>query len=98
MLEDKGILHRCYTQNIDCLETQAGMSPAKLVEAHGSFATATCLRCKTRSSVDDIRAHIEEQEVVRCQRPGCKGKSDALVKPDIVCASVACCTRLGDTR
>lgn len=46
LLEDKLLLHRCYTQNIDTLERAAGVSDGKIVEAHGSFATASCSRCK----------------------------------------------------
>ena len=45
-----GLLLRCYTQNIDGLELVAGISPSKLVEAHGSFSTASCIKCK--ASVD----------------------------------------------
>ena len=37
LLQNKGILKRCYSQNIDTLERQAGVSGELLVEAHGSF-------------------------------------------------------------
>lgn len=47
LLEVKGLLLRCYTQNIDTLERQAGVSPEKLVEAHGSFGSAHCTGCDT---------------------------------------------------
>ena len=46
MLQDEGILLRCYTQNIDGLEGLAGVSPDKLVEAHGSFSKSRCVFCK----------------------------------------------------
>lgn len=59
------------------------MSEDKLVQAHGSFATATCLRCKKRYSAEDIRPEIEKSAVVRCQEASCKGQKNALVKPDI---------------
>ena len=39
------MLLRVYTQNIDTLERRAGLPPETIVEAHGSFATATCLEC-----------------------------------------------------
>ncbi|XP_069079311.1 NAD-dependent protein deacetylase sirtuin-3, mitochondrial isoform X3 [Pleurodeles waltl] len=44
-LHDRGQLLRLYTQNIDGLERVAGIPPSKLVEAHGTFATATCTVC-----------------------------------------------------
>ena len=31
-----------YVQNIDSLEKQAGLSEEKLIQAHGSFTTASC--------------------------------------------------------
>ena len=36
-------LHRCFSQNIDSLETQAGLPPDKLVAAHGNFDSARCI-------------------------------------------------------
>uniref|UniRef100_A0A3B4XK32 Si:dkey-103i16.6 n=1 Tax=Seriola lalandi dorsalis TaxID=1841481 RepID=A0A3B4XK32_SERLL len=42
MLHHKGLLLRMYTQNIDGLEKLCGIPDDKLVEAHGSFATASC--------------------------------------------------------
>jgi len=42
MLHEKGMLLRCYTQNIDNLQDYAGLPRDKVVEAHGSFATASC--------------------------------------------------------
>ncbi|XP_069713267.1 NAD-dependent protein deacetylase sirtuin-3, mitochondrial isoform X3 [Phaenicophaeus curvirostris] len=46
LLHEKGQLLRLYTQNIDGLERVAGIPPDKLVEAHGTFATATCTVCR----------------------------------------------------
>jgi NAD-dependent SIR2 family protein deacetylase len=46
LLEDQGRLLRHYTQNIDTLERKAGIAGDKLVEAHGSFASAHCVGCK----------------------------------------------------
>ena len=43
LLMDKGLLLRCYTQNIDTLERIAGIKEELLVEAHGSFASAQCV-------------------------------------------------------
>lgn len=40
LLSDKGILQRCYTQNIDSLEHAAGIPFDLLVAAHGNFDAA----------------------------------------------------------
>ncbi|XP_049637136.1 NAD-dependent protein deacetylase sirtuin-3, mitochondrial isoform X3 [Suncus etruscus] len=54
LLHDKGLLLRLYTQNIDGLERVAGIPPAKLVEAHGTFATATCTVCHNQFPSQDF--------------------------------------------
>ncbi|MEQ2258216.1 NAD-dependent protein deacetylase sirtuin-2, partial [Xenotaenia resolanae] len=43
MLKDKGLLRRCYTQNIDTLERVAGLEGEDLIEAHGTFHTSHCV-------------------------------------------------------
>uniref|UniRef100_A0A7S2WA06 Deacetylase sirtuin-type domain-containing protein n=1 Tax=Mucochytrium quahogii TaxID=96639 RepID=A0A7S2WA06_9STRA len=81
MLNDKGYLSRCFTQNIDTLERAAGVSNEKLVEAHGSFATASCIKCKQAYDQDECKKNILKGQVpIRCCKAGCGG----LVKPDIV--------------
>ncbi|XP_070813447.1 NAD-dependent protein deacetylase sirtuin-3, mitochondrial isoform X3 [Pituophis catenifer annectens] len=55
LLFDKGLLLRLYTQNIDGLERVAGIPPDKLVEAHGTFASATCTVCRRTYSGEDFR-------------------------------------------
>ncbi|XP_063800747.1 NAD-dependent protein deacetylase sirtuin-3-like isoform X2 [Pseudophryne corroboree] len=45
LLNDKRVLLRVYTQNIDGLERVAGIPVEKLVEAHGSFSSSTCTMC-----------------------------------------------------
>lgn len=37
LLHDKGLLLRCFTQNIDSLENQAGLPKEDIVAAHGNF-------------------------------------------------------------
>ncbi|XP_034501793.1 NAD-dependent protein deacetylase sirtuin-3, mitochondrial isoform X5 [Ailuropoda melanoleuca] len=54
LLHDKGLLLRLYTQNIDGLERVSGIPASKLVEAHGSFASATCTVCQRPSPGKDI--------------------------------------------
>jgi hypothetical protein len=38
LLYEKGLLLKLFTQNIDCLEREAGVPEEYIVEAHGSFA------------------------------------------------------------
>ncbi|KAI9751883.1 MAG: Sir2 histone deacetylase Hst2 [Candelina submexicana] len=80
LLYDKGLLMKLFTQNIDCLEREAGVPGNKIVEAHGSFAKQSCIDCKTPFPDDLMRKLIAEKEVPECQVPECGG----LVKPNIV--------------
>jgi NAD-dependent deacetylase sirtuin 2 len=80
LLHQKGLLSRCYTQNIDSLERLAGMPDEMLVEAHGTFAMAHCLDCKKSYSFEEIQEELKTGVVLRCRQPDCKG----LIKPDLV--------------
>lgn len=80
LLYDKGMLLKLFTQNIDCLEREAGVPGEMIVEAHGSFATQRCIECKTEFPDTMMRKAVEAKEVPRCLRNTCNG----LVKPDIV--------------
>ncbi|XP_033735571.1 NAD-dependent protein deacetylase sirtuin-2-like isoform X2 [Pecten maximus] len=93
MLADKGLLLRHYTQNIDTLESQAGLDPEKLVEAHGSFRTAHCLICEKEYSKDFIEEKVFAGEVPKCDVPGCE---DNIVKPDIVFFGESLPSRFGE--
>ncbi|WVN89287.1 uncharacterized protein L203_104508 [Cryptococcus depauperatus CBS 7841] len=64
MLEDRGVLLRNYTQNIDTLESLAGVT--KTLQCHGSFKTASCLRCKHRVLGQTIEPFIMSQQVPYC--------------------------------
>jgi len=84
LLQEKGLLLRHYTQNIDTLEREAGISDEKLVEAHGAFHTGHCIDCRKEYSQAWIKERIlvdkDEAEIPRCTRANCGG----VVKPDIV--------------
>ncbi len=58
-LERHGKLLRNYTQNIDTLEQVVGIE--KVVQCHGSFATASCMKCKHRVSAHYIKHDIFNQ-------------------------------------
>ena len=44
-LERRGKLHALITQNIDELHQQAGNSPAKVLEVHGTMRKVVCMSC-----------------------------------------------------
>jgi NAD+-dependent protein deacetylase sirtuin 2 len=78
-LDDMGALLRCYTQNIDTLEREAGVPAARLVEAHGSFADARCVACGAAYASEYVREHVFADAIPKCQVDGCAGN----VKPNI---------------
>jgi NAD+-dependent protein deacetylase SIR2 len=78
LLQDHGRLLRCCTQNIDGLEEAAGISPRLLVEAHGSFAAASCIDCHTPYDITRNREEAMAGLVSHC--PHCGG----IVKPNVV--------------
>lgn len=87
LLEKQNRLLRNYTQNIDTLEQQAGIE--RVIQCHGSFATATCLRCSRRAPSTEIEKDIMEQNIPLCTK--CTENADDLetppkpiMKPDIV--------------
>ncbi|KAJ7442252.1 DHS-like NAD/FAD-binding domain-containing protein, partial [Mycena latifolia] len=61
LVEDK---NQCYTQNVDTLEHSAGVR--RLVQCHGSFATASCLLCRRQVPGSEIEADILAQKVPLC--------------------------------
>lgn len=46
LLQDKDMLLRVYTQNIDSLESQAGVHSDKLIAAHGNFDSMSLPRTR----------------------------------------------------
>ncbi|RKO91904.1 DHS-like NAD/FAD-binding domain-containing protein, partial [Blyttiomyces helicus] len=59
LLEQKGKLLRNYTQNIDTLEQTAGIE--RIIQCHGSFATATCIECGYHVPGKEIEKDIMDQ-------------------------------------
>lgn len=89
LLHEKGKLLRVFTQNIDTLERLAGLPEDKIVEAHGSFASSRCIRCKKSVAESWMKEKCMKGEVAYCPRKDCQkrthGGKGGLVKPDIVC-------------
>lgn len=64
-LEIKGKLLRNYTQNIDSLETVAGVEA--VFACHGSFATASCMDCGKKVPGSMIKDDAINGRIPRCQ-------------------------------
>jgi len=78
LLHKKGVLLRCFSQNIDTLERVAGLPADKIIEAHGNFAESHCIDCRQSVPNDEVKKAIFNSEILKCVK--CNG----LVKPDIV--------------
>lgn len=80
LLDQKNKLLRNYTQNIDNLEENVKINPDRIVQCHGSFATATCMTCKFKVPLSFIRKDIVNKVVSYC--PKCIKKRKNLEKND----------------
>jgi len=67
LLQDKGKLLTNYSQNIDNIEAAAGVRSEKLIQCHGSFATATCQKCRAQVPGEDIFDDIKNSRIPQCQ-------------------------------
>lgn len=61
-LERAGNLHLLVTQNVDGLHLAAGISPARLVEIHGSMREVVCLDCGERAPMERALARVRAGE------------------------------------
>ncbi|KAI9874872.1 MAG: NAD-dependent histone deacetylase sir2, partial [Pleopsidium flavum] len=68
LLQEKGRLLTNFTQNIDNLECHAGIVSEKLIQCHGSFATASCVECKYKVKGEEIYKDLKAGRVARCER------------------------------
>ena len=66
LLQDKGKLLRNYTQNIDNIESFVGIDDDKVIQCHGSFATATCVTCNYCIKGTDIYSYIRSNTIPLC--------------------------------
>lgn len=92
LLESHGKLLRNYSQNIDDLEHMVGIQ--RVIQCHGSFATASCLTCHRTVPGKDIEDEILSQRKPYCSI--CRDPSSeldigilsdenyGLMKPDII--------------
>ncbi|KAG4440904.1 hypothetical protein IFR05_003594 [Cadophora sp. M221] len=68
LLQQKGKLLTNYSQNIDNIESVAGILPEKLIQCHGSFATATCQVCGYQVDGHLIFPDIRAGRIPHCDR------------------------------
>lgn len=72
LLQDKNKLLTNYTQNIDNVESNAGIHREKLIQCHGSWATATCRKCKHKVDGHEIFEDIRNHTIAECGK--CKSE------------------------
>ena len=58
LLNDKGILFKNLTQNIDNLEEKTGIDMNKVVHAHGANRGAHCAVCKEDQDVEKFKEAV----------------------------------------
>ena len=78
LLHDQEKLVRLYTQNIDGLDLLTGLPEDKIVFAHGSFSSASCIQCQKSYEISKFKAKILVDQVPICE------SCDGFVKPNIV--------------
>lgn len=78
-LEKLGKLDCVITQNIDNLHQEAGSSPDKVIELHGTAISVSCVSCRQKYSRDEIQTWL--QRGVRV--PKC-GSCSGILKTDTV--------------
>lgn len=80
LLEKKGVLRFVFTQNIDGLELDAGVSRERVLNVHGDWSDQHCIKCRSSYPADRMRKAILMGEVPICVQANCGG----IVRPDIV--------------
>ena len=61
-LERRGKLHALVTQNIDGLHQQAGNSPGKVIEVHGTMREVMCMSCGWRGPMQPVLERVRAGE------------------------------------
>jgi NAD-dependent deacetylase len=61
-LERKGRLDTLVTQNIDGLHQQAGSSPERVIEIHGTVREVVCMACDERAPMERALARVRAGE------------------------------------
>jgi len=95
-LERRGKLDTLITQNVDGLHQQAGSSPERIVEIHGTMREVNCLSCGERAPMERVLTRLRAgEEDPACRTCGGILKSatisfgQALVQKDLIRADHA---------
>lgn len=81
-LEATGRLDTLITQNVDGLHLEAGTSPEKLVEIHGTSRSSVCLRCGDRRPIDEVLDRVERgDELPTCEATVAGVTCGGILKP-----------------
>jgi NAD-dependent SIR2 family protein deacetylase len=89
LLNEKGILLRSYTQNVDGLEIQAGLPDEKLIQCHGTLTSAHCKDCGAEVSFAECLRQVQpnmerpDNEIGDTVVPHCPSCGGEHVKPDV---------------
>jgi len=92
LLNERGMLRRVYTQNIDGLEERAGVPSSKVVQTHGSLNWASCLKCRRKVDASCIMDDVRAGRVPKCQREksgGCKKTKASSVCDEMTSSAAA---------
>ena len=84
LLNAKGLLRRCFTQNIDSLETMAKVPPNLVVAAHGNFDGASCIETGEPVPIEEMREAIFDGADGPRGWRALAERYGGLVKPNIV--------------
>ena len=83
-LHARGLLRRCFTQNIDSLEAAASMPRDMIVAAHGNFDRCSCIDSGEEVAVEEVREAIANGKYGERGWQALAERHGGLVKPDIV--------------
>jgi NAD-dependent deacetylase len=61
-LDRSGKLHTLVTQNVDGLHHDAGVSPDRIVEIHGTLREVMCMQCDDRLPMEDVMRRVDAGE------------------------------------
>ena len=74
LLQQKGVLHKMFTQNADMLENKAGIDDKYMVYAHGHLNSAACSVCKAVDSAAEVNRALDAGTVRYCFKCKLQGK------------------------
>ena len=83
LYQDKGYVHKIFTQNTDNLFIDAGLEEDEVIHAHGHNGRAVCALCGTWGSTADMKKHFQQGEIYWCPKCNQQGKKGPM-KPGVV--------------